>query len=399
MTEEPDKADKKKSIFILILDKLVIVAIIVVLTYILEDRNATKLVLLASELQHSSDTNLISIKSKYDISLAEIASDLKKNSDSNFFNMRTKNQYIIDSINFRNELLKQNLDIEGQIKLLSQKLTDEIKANKQKELDKEGLNFLTSQLQEFYWPILIRLEKNNAIYKKLDDSFVGKEIDEKVVLPNHLEIVDIIENKIHLAQADTILIDEISYYVGHVYTYKALRKSGYQGYPKQYHMNDYREEFYKLIKARTNHIQERYNNLIDSTSASIKELYGKFIDKMDSPPKFRSNLDLAKKTFTIKLAYNKNRFFKFVGEKSDSVVIVFSDYSTRGGFCTFKLKNHKDKAKMIGDDIIDIKLEEGEIVKKKLNKKNYKIILNKTWKEGARRKASLTVESWEFVKK
>src|SRR5215210_3315440 len=59
---------------------------------------------------------------------------------------------------------------------------------------------LDLQLSQFYWPLYIRLEKNEVIWKRIFD--VGEvdegkrrlaaEIENSVILPNHAEIVAII---------------------------------------------------------------------------------------------------------------------------------------------------------------------------------------------------------------
>ena len=70
------------------------------------------------------------------------------------------------------------------------------------------LQLLERQLADFYWPIYLRLEKDNVIWERILDQEredneslkkIGEFIEKDVIIPNHEEIVDIIESKIHLA--------------------------------------------------------------------------------------------------------------------------------------------------------------------------------------------------------
>ena len=106
---------------------------------------------------------------------------------------------------------------------------------KQRSLARQQL--IEKQLSEFYWPVYIRLQKDNIIWRRIldreneDDDFkrkVGTEIENGVILPNHEEIVEIIESKIHLTRTDNDLIDALLKYIKHVAVYKANRAAGYE---------------------------------------------------------------------------------------------------------------------------------------------------------------------------
>src|SRR5215207_6839830 len=69
---------------------------------------------------------------------------------------------------------------------------------------------LDLQLSQFYWPLYIRLEKNDVIWRRIldvgepDESRrrLAEEIENGAILPNHAEITAIIETRMHLAEAD-----------------------------------------------------------------------------------------------------------------------------------------------------------------------------------------------------
>jgi hypothetical protein len=107
---------------------------------------------------------------------------------------------------------------------------------------KAALEFKSRQLSEFYWPIYTRLQKDNAVWRlmlakyedddiprKQDDDILRKvafEIEKNDILPNHDQIVQTIQAKIHLSQAEPKLQAALMDYIRHVAVYKALRNTG-----------------------------------------------------------------------------------------------------------------------------------------------------------------------------
>ena len=100
---------------------------------------------------------------------------------------------------------------------------------------RKRLDVLEQQLSRFYWPIYIRLQKDNAVWKRILDrskgtedlrAKVGDAIESKVVLPNHQETVRVIQDNIHLAQLDQKLEELLLQYVRHVAVYSAMRDAG-----------------------------------------------------------------------------------------------------------------------------------------------------------------------------
>src|ERR1019366_6344748 len=82
-------------------------------------------------------------------------------------------------------------------------------AGKKKEIELEAwrlkLTTLQQRLSEFYWPLYLRLQRDNIVWTRIlarNDSDetkrkIAHEIEESVILPNHREAIGIIERGIH----------------------------------------------------------------------------------------------------------------------------------------------------------------------------------------------------------
>src|SRR5205085_12020736 len=103
---------------------------------------------------------------------------------------------------------------------------------------------LEQRLSQFYWPLYIRLRRDDLIWKKVfrDLRLVGdhtrpdwvhrfseadrlkllQEMEEKVLLPNHAEAVGIIRSGIHRANADQEFERMLMQYIRHVDAYASL---------------------------------------------------------------------------------------------------------------------------------------------------------------------------------
>src|SRR3954469_22872628 len=101
--------------------------------------------------------------------------------------------------------------------------------------DAKELDYLDRQLSQFYYPLYIRLHIDGAVWNRIldksngNDSLrqrVGDAIERNVILPNHEQMVRIIESSIHLAESDQAGFDQMLQYVRHVAVYKAMRESG-----------------------------------------------------------------------------------------------------------------------------------------------------------------------------
>jgi hypothetical protein len=134
---------------------------------------------------------------------------------------------------------------------------------RQEEIVKGRRDFITEQLSKFYYPIQLRLHKDNAIFKTWNENRfsttnrkLAKQIEETFVIPNHEEIIKIIDTHFDLIRNDseyeedlTPLMDALKAYERHVALYKALRDTGDSRKPIQL-SEPFPKEFFRLIEQR-----------------------------------------------------------------------------------------------------------------------------------------------------
>lgn len=126
-------------------------------------------------------------------------------------------------------------------------------------------SLLEEKLKNFYWPILTRLEQNEAIWtlilKKRDDlneleKKIGAYVEAHIVLKNHREIMQIIIDYRYHAKFDEKLSLVLKNYFKHVAIYEGILESkentfpGLMGAP-------YPPDFDPLIKKRTERLQRQ----------------------------------------------------------------------------------------------------------------------------------------------
>jgi|RhiMetdeSRZDD1v2_1073273.scaffolds.fasta_scaffold280330_3 hypothetical protein len=133
------------------------------------------------------------------------------------------------------------------------------------------LQFIERQLSEFYWPIYLRLQKDNAVWRRIldrqkdaDDPLhkIGAEIEGNFILPNHGEIVKIIEEKIHLAKLDEGLLEPLLMYIKHVAVYKAAKSAGFNELLPIHLQEPWPKDFFPLIEIKTKELQAEYDKLL-----------------------------------------------------------------------------------------------------------------------------------------
>jgi hypothetical protein len=144
---------------------------------------------------------------------------------------------------------------------------------------------LDLQLSQFYWPLYIRLEKNEVIWKRIFD--VGEqdenkrrlaaEIENSVILPNHAEIVAIIETRMHLAEADAGFTRELLHYIHHVTLHRALRAAGdTQTFPADFGIA-WPEKLFPMVRRRTEALQREYDSQIGRQSRAHRASLQAFV--------------------------------------------------------------------------------------------------------------------------
>jgi hypothetical protein len=117
----------------------------------------------------------------------------------------------------------------------SVKADNSLRAELAKIRDSRNLEYREKQLSEFYWPLYVRLQYDNAVWSRILDQKqgndelpqkLGKEIEENFVLPNHEQMLMIITSKMHLMEDDDIALQAMLDYIRHVALYKAMRLAG-----------------------------------------------------------------------------------------------------------------------------------------------------------------------------
>jgi hypothetical protein len=146
---------------------------------------------------------------------------------------------------------------------------DRTKTRSELALSKQ-FEFVDRQLSEFYWPLYIRLEKNDIVWERIldireqDESRrrLAEAIEQKVILPNHEEITRIIETRMHLAHADPAFTRSLLRYINHVTLHKALRDAGEaHKFPADLGV-PWPKELFPMVKERTEALQRVYDTLL-----------------------------------------------------------------------------------------------------------------------------------------
>lgn len=132
---------------------------------------------------------------------------------------------------------------------------------------------LERQLSEFYWPTYLRLQKDNAVWRRLLDknlapddplSKIGTKIETDFVLPNHKELVSIIEAKLHLAEPSPELQRLLLQYIDHVAVYNAAIAAGFTDLHNTQRdlLPAWPEGLFEAIEERTRELQSAYDKAL-----------------------------------------------------------------------------------------------------------------------------------------
>jgi len=130
------------------------------------------------------------------------------------------------------------------------------------------LDFLERQLSEFYWPLYLHLQKNNVVWEHLvngraNDPLIKARVDLQLYssffLPNHEEILKIIEANIHLAQADYELESLLLRFIRHVSIFRALRQVELHNIDPIALGEPWPDELFPAIEKRTKMLQREFD--------------------------------------------------------------------------------------------------------------------------------------------
>jgi hypothetical protein len=136
------------------------------------------------------------------------------------------------------------------------------------------LQRIERQLSEFYWPIYLRLQKDNTVWRRLLDKGkeednplrrIGSRIEIDFILPNHNELLKIIETKIHLAEPDAALQAALLSYIDHVAVYNAAIAAGFtdlHGSQREL-LTPWPRDLFPLIEDHTLKLQRDYVILLN----------------------------------------------------------------------------------------------------------------------------------------
>jgi len=120
---------------------------------------------------------------------------------------------------------------------------EKVKLDSIREVNKDRLRVIKERLSLYYWPILVRLEKNNSILDTYNSDFLLNELEQEVLVKNHLAIVNTLENYQHLAYADSFYNAEIKQYLSYVSLYEAMQAGGFPGEHSFIGGNELRNQF------------------------------------------------------------------------------------------------------------------------------------------------------------
>lgn len=147
--------------------------------------------------------------------------------------------------------------------------------DRQKEIESETWKIRVSELEQrlskFYWPIYLRLQKDNVVWEKIlerkndldiDKKKLAYQIEKDVLLPNHSEILEIIESNIHLAKPDSEFEKKILMYIRHVNVYKALRSADIWDKDPIYFEEPYPHGFFESLETHLKSLQNEYDEII-----------------------------------------------------------------------------------------------------------------------------------------
>lgn len=130
---------------------------------------------------------------------------------------------------------------------------------------------LENRLTRFYWPIYLRLQRDNVIWHKIlerenpsneDRRKLAFEIERGILIPNHEEIVKIIESNIHLADADTDFKVLIFAYLRHIDVYSSIRAVGIIDKDPIHFDEPYPKEFFNALEGRLLTYQDEYKKIL-----------------------------------------------------------------------------------------------------------------------------------------
>ena len=171
---------------------------------------------------------------------------------------------------FKNEQAKM-LELEKQNNALQNTLLQDKRTRKLEKINK--------QLAEFYFPIYYRLQKDDATWKLSrrlnpeNDSLPHEAsdiVENDYLIPNHKEILQIIQSKSHLINYDPDFHEQIRRYIRNVAVYTTIRqtKTLHQFNPDHFDAV-YPARFKEMIEANISKLQQEYDQIFNQITSGI----------------------------------------------------------------------------------------------------------------------------------
>jgi len=302
------------------------------------------------------------------------------------------------ALQLKNGLTLQEQDYINQLKrtFLNDSLAREY------DKSKTNLEYISTQLSEFYCPLYYRLQKNNAVYKLMSNSFIGEKIDTSVVLKNHKEILDILENKYYLARPNDSLASAITQYIKNVSIYRVIRSGNYRAFPKNTFPQDfgagYPDDLFKLVQERTFKLQYTYDSAVRTINPFVHFADSIRITQVDYKDAGRKNSSMLLDTIiSIRDSWTKKSYYDKV---DDNLRICLSSASLDKEYAhiIIEFKNNVS-GKFEENDWKHVHLRKGDIGWFEKDLVNYQIELYNIYviKEGHkdRSTALLRIKRWK----
>jgi hypothetical protein len=143
---------------------------------------------------------------------------------------------------------------------------------------------LEQRLSQFYWPLYVRLQRDDRVWEKVfydlrpggdhrrpdwvekispaDRLKFANEIEDKILIPNHIEAIAIIRTGMHRANADSELADLLARYIRHVDVYISLRSASLRDVDPMDVGETYPSGLSKAVEVRLRKYQAEYEKLL-----------------------------------------------------------------------------------------------------------------------------------------
>ena len=146
--------------------------------------------------------------------------------------------------------------------------------DRRKEIEKAQwdtrLQDLRDALSKFYWPLYLRLQRDNIIWNRIRDRAsdderrrnLARRIEQEVLLPNHREMLRILETNLHLAIPDEAFDKEVLKYVRHADLYLCLRAAEIWDKDPINFDEPWPKGFYAAVESRLRALQKEHDNIL-----------------------------------------------------------------------------------------------------------------------------------------